>query len=121
MKKWFACLAVAGLLFGAGVSVSHAESWYYVEGGDPSIRAFIDNDSVQKNSSRATLRLKLVDPDGGYSIYNAVFDRGAKYARFTEALSYDPQGNLEEAESYSDMDVAIEEGSNLDSVYHLIW
>ncbi len=28
MKKWFACLAVAGLLFSAGVGVSHAESWY---------------------------------------------------------------------------------------------
>ena len=25
MKKWFACLAVAGLLFSAGVGVSHAE------------------------------------------------------------------------------------------------
>ena len=76
---------------------------------------------MQKNSSRATLRLKLEDPDGGYSIYNAVFDRGAKYARFTEALSYNPQGNIEEAEPYSNMDVATEEGSNLDSVYHLIW
>ena len=42
MKKWFAFLAVAGLLFGADVSVSQAESWYYVEGGDPSIRAFIE-------------------------------------------------------------------------------
>lgn len=42
MKKWFAFLAVAGLLFGAGVSVSQAESWYYVEGGDPSIRTFIE-------------------------------------------------------------------------------
>ena len=28
MKKWFACLAVAGLLFSAGVGMSHAESWY---------------------------------------------------------------------------------------------
>ena len=28
MKKWFACLAVAGLFYSSGVGVSHAESWY---------------------------------------------------------------------------------------------
>ena len=89
MKKWFACLAVAGSLFGSGVSVSQAESWYYVEGGDPNIKAFSDNDLVQKNSSRAIVRLKLVENNGEYSIYTAIFDCGAKYARLTDALSYD--------------------------------
>lgn len=108
-------------MFGSGVSVSQAESWYYVEGGDPNIKAFIDNDSVQKNCSRAIVRLKLVENNREYSIYNAIFDRGAKYARFTDALFYDPQGNLEESEAYDNMNVKIEEGSNLDSVYHLIW
>ncbi len=68
------------------------------------------------------MHLKLVENNGEYSIiYTTIFDRGAKYARFTDALSYDSQGNLEELEAYDDMSVEIEEGSNLDSVYHLIW
>ncbi|MDU1550920.1 MAG: hypothetical protein E6183_02475 [Veillonella sp.] len=67
------------------------------------------------------MRLKLVENIGEYSIYTAIFDRGAKYARLTDALSYNQQGNLEESEAYDDMNVKIEEGSNLDSVYHLIW
>ena len=51
MKKWFACLAVAGLLFSAGVGVSHAESWYALDTDQNGRTGYIDNDSVDKNDA----------------------------------------------------------------------
>jgi len=96
MKKWFACLAVAGLLFSAGVGVSHAESWYALDTDQAGRTGYIDNDSVDKNDARATLRLKIVDPNGDHSIYTMTF-------------------------TLANTKVQIQEGSNLDHVYHLIW
>ena len=78
MKKWFACLAVAGLLFSAGVGVSHAESWYTLDTDQYGRTGYIDNDSVDKNDARATLRLKIVDPNGDHSIYTMTFNRAEK-------------------------------------------
>lgn len=52
MKKWFACLAVAGLLFSAGVGVSHAESWYALDTDQNGRTDYIDNDTVDKNDAR---------------------------------------------------------------------
>ena len=61
MKKWFACLAVAGLLFSAGVGVSHAESWYPLNTDADGRTGYIDNDTVEKDDAQAKLNLKIVD------------------------------------------------------------
>ena len=52
MKKWFACLAVAGLLFSAGVCVSHAESWYPLNTDTDGRTGYIDNDTVVKGDAQ---------------------------------------------------------------------
>ena len=81
MKKWFACLAVAGLLFGAGVGVSHAESWYPLNTDADGRTGYIDNDTVEKDDAQAKLNLKIVDPSGDHSIYTLQFNRAAKTAK----------------------------------------
>ena len=95
MKKWFACLAVAGLLFSAGVGVSHAESWYPLN----------------------------TDTDGrtGHSIYTLQFNRAAKTAKLLEMKAYNPAGYMIGGQTYDNTEIQIQEGSNLDHVYHLIW
>ena len=107
MKKWFACLAVAGLLFSAGVGVSHAESWYALD---------TDQDDAQ-----AKLNLKIVDPSGDHSIYTLQFNRAAKTAKLLEMKAYNPAGYMIGGQTYDNTDIQIQEGSNLDHVYHLIW
>lgn len=52
MKKWFVCLAVAGLLFSAGVGVSHAESWYPLNTDADGRTGYIDNDTVVKGDAQ---------------------------------------------------------------------
>ena len=52
MKKWFACLAVAGLLFSAGVGVSYAESWYPLNTDTDGRTGYIDNDTVVKGDAQ---------------------------------------------------------------------
>ena len=85
MKKWFACLAVAGLLFSAGVGVSHAESWYALETDQTGRTGYIDNDSVNKNDAQATLRLKIVDPTYlRANIY--LYQPASKYFRNIQSL-----------------------------------
>ena len=121
MKKWFACLAVAGLLFSAGVGVSHAESWYALDTDQNGRTGYIDNDSVDKNDARATLRLKIVDPNGDHSIYTLQFNRAAKTAKLLEMKAYNPAGYVIGGQTYDNTDIQIQEGSNLDHVYHLIW
>ena len=121
MKKWFACLAVAGLLFSAGVGVSHAESWYALDTDQAGRTGYIDNDSVDKNDARATLRLKIVDPNGDHSIYTMTFNRAAKTAKLLEMKAYNPAGYMIGGQTYDNTEIQIQEGSNLDHVYHLIW
>ena len=121
MKKWFACLAVAGLLFCTGVGVSHAESWYALDTDQNGRTGYIDNDSVDKNDARATLRLKIVDPNGDHSIYTRTFNRADKTVQLIDVTTYNPQGYMIGSETLVNTKVQIQEGSNLDHVYHLIW
>lgn len=121
MKKWFTCLAVAGLLFSAGVGVSRAESWYALDTDQNGRTGYIDNDSVDKNDARATLRLKIVDPNGDHSIYTMTFNRADKTVQLIDVTSYNPQGYMIGSETLANTKVQIQEGSNLDHVYHLIW
>ena len=121
MKKWFACLAVAGLVFSAGVGVSHAESWYALDTDQAGRTGYIDNDSVDKNDARATLRLKIVDPNGDHSIYTMTFNRADKTVQLIDVTAYNPQGYMIGSETLANTKIQIQEGSNLDHVYHLIW
>ena len=121
MKKWFACLAVAGLLFSASVGVCHAESWYALETDQAGRTGYIDNDSVDKNDAQATLRLKIVDPNGDHSIYTMTFNRTDKTVQLIDVTVYNPQGYMIGSETLTNTKVQIQEGSNLDHVYHLIW
>ena len=52
MKKWFACLAVVGLLFSAGVGVCYAESWYPLITDADGRTGYIDNDTVVKGDAQ---------------------------------------------------------------------
>ena len=81
MKKWFACLAVAGLLFSAGVGVSHAESWYPLNTDADGRTGYIDNDTVEKDDAQAKLNLKIVDPSGDHSIYNVAIQSCCKNSK----------------------------------------
>ena len=110
MKKWFVCLAVAGLLFSAGVGVSHAESWYP-----------LNTDAVEKDDAQAKLNLKIVDPSDDHSIYTFQFNRAAKTAKLLEKKVYNPAGYIIGGQIYDNTDIQIQEESNLDYVYHLIW
>ena len=106
MKKWFACLAVAGLLFSAGVGVSHAESWYALETDQAGRTGYIDNDSVN---------------NGDHSIYTMTFNRADKTVQLIDVTTYNPQGYMIGSETLANTKIQIQEGSNLDHVYHLIW
>ncbi|WP_296002998.1 hypothetical protein [uncultured Veillonella sp.] len=121
MKKWFACLAVAGLLFSAGVGVSYAESWYPLNTDADGRTGYIDNDTVEKDDAQAKLNLKIVDPSGDHSIYTLQFNRAAKTAKLLEMKVYNPAGYMIGGQTYDNTDIQIQEGSNLDHVYHLIW
>ncbi len=114
MKKWFACLAVAGLLFSAGVGVSHNTD---ADGRT----GYIDNDTVEKDDAQAKLYLKIVDPSGDHSIYTVQFNRAAKTAKLLEMKVYNPAGYMIGGQTYDNTEIQIQEGSNLDHVYHLIW
>ena len=121
MKKWFACLAVAGLLFSAGVGMSHAESWYPLNTDADGRTGYIDNDTVEKDDAQAKLNLKIVDPSGDHSIYTLQFNRAAKTAKLLEMKAYNPAGYMIGGQTYDNTEIQIQEGSNLDQVYHLIW
>ena len=121
MKKWFACLAVAGLLFSAGVGVSHAESWYPLNTDTDGRTGYIDNDTVEKDDAQAKLNLKIVDPSGDHSIYTMTFNRADKTVQLIDVTAYNPQGYMIGSETLANTKVQIQEGSNLDRVYHLIW
>lgn len=121
MKKWFACLTVAGLLFSVGVGEFHAESWYALDTDQYGRTGYIDNDSVDKNDVRATLRLKIVDPNVDHSIYTMTFNRVDKTVQLIDVTAYNPQGYMIGSETLANTKVQIQEGSNLNHVYHLIW
>lgn len=121
MKRWFACLTVAGLLFSAGVGVSHGESWYPLEADTQGRIGYIDNDSVEKDDAHATLHFKIVDPSGDHSIYTMTFNRADKTVQLIDVTVYNPQGYMVESEQLNNATIHIQEGSNLDRVYHLIW
>ena len=78
MKKWFACLAVAGLLFSAGVGVSHAESWYALDTDQAGRTGYIDNASVYKTDDAATVLVKINNVEGFTYIYTVRIDRKEK-------------------------------------------
>ena len=118
MKKWFACLVVVGLLFSAGVGVSHAESWYGLNTDTDSRTGYINNDSVEKDDAQAKLNLKIVDPSGNHTLQ---FNRVAKRAKLIEMKVYNSADYMIGGEKYNNNDIQIQQGSNLDHVYHLIW
>ena len=116
MKKWFACLAVAGLLFSAGVGVSHAESWYPLNTDADGRTGYIDNDTVEKDDAQAKLNLKIVDPSGDHSIYTLQFNRAAKTAKLLEMKVYNPAGYMIGGQTYDNTDIQIQEGNNQNSM-----
>ena len=122
MKKWFACLAVAGLLFSAGVGVSHAESWYPLNTDADGRTGYIDNDTVEKDDAQAKLKFKdlLTLVVSTLSIL-LQFNRAAKTAKLLEMKAYNPAGYMIGGQTYDNTEIQIQEGSNLDQVYHLIW
>ena len=74
-----------------------------------------------KNDARATLRLKIVDPNGDHSIYTMTFNRADKTVQLIDVATYNPQGYMIGSETLANTKVQIQDGSNLDHVYHLIW
>lgn len=112
---------VAGLLFSAGVGVSHAESWYPLNTDADSRTGYIDNDTVEKDDVQAKLNLKIVDPSGNHSIYTLQFNCATKTAKLLEMKVYNPAGYIIGGQTYDNTDIQTQEESNLDYVYHLIW
>jgi hypothetical protein len=112
---------VAGLLFSAGVGVSHAESWYPLNTDADSRTGYIDNDTVEKDDAQAKLNLKIVDPSGNHSIYTLQFNCATKTAKLLEMKVYNPAGYIIGGQTYDNTDIQTQEESNLDYVYHLIW
>ena len=80
-----------------------------------------DNDTVEKDDAQAKLNLKIVDPSGDHSIYTLQFNRAAKTAKLLEMKAYNPAGYMIGGQTYDNTEIQIQEGSNLDHVYHLIW
>lgn len=112
---------VAGLLFSAGVGVSHAESWYPINTDADSRTGYIDNDTLEKDDAQAKLNLKIVDPSGNHSIYTLQFNRATKTAKLLEMKVFNPAGYIIGGQTYDNTDIQTQEESNLDYVYHLIW
>ena len=67
------------------------------------------------------MNLKIVDPSGNHSIYTLQFNRATKTAKLLEMKVYNPAGYIIGGQTYDDTDIQIQEESNLDYVYHLIW
>ena len=109
------------MLFIVGVGEFHAESWYALDTDQYGRTGYIDNDSVDKNDVRATLRLKIVDPNVDHSIYTMTFNRVDKTVQLIDVTAYNPQGYMIGSETLANTKVQIQEGSNLNHVYHLIW
>ena len=64
---------------------------------------------------------KIVDPSGDHAIYTVQFNRAIKTANLLEMKAYNSAVYIIGGQTYDNTDIQIQEGSNLDHVYHLIW
>lgn len=101
--------------------MSHAESQYPLNTDADGCTGYIDNDTVEKDDTQAKLNLKIVDPSGNHSIYTLQFNRATKTAKLLQMKVYNPAGYIIGGQTYDSTDIYMQEESNLDYVYHLIW
>lgn len=78
MKKWFAALMAAGVLFLGGLTQASAADWYYIDGDTDDSAWFIDNSSVYKTDSMARILVKANNVEGYTYIYTVEIDRPNK-------------------------------------------
>ena len=121
MKKWFACLAVAGLLFCTGVGVSHAESWYTLETDQAGRTGYIDNDSVKKDDKKAVLDIKAMDYEGYHYIVTEEFNHKKREVKDVKVTLYNPKGEVVKQEQPNKSTRKVEQGTPAYAVYTLIW
>lgn len=96
---------MAGLLFSAGVGVSHAETWYPLNTDADNRTGYIDNDTVEKDNAQTKLNLKIVDPSGNHSIYTLQFNRATKTAKLLEMKVYNPADYIIGGKTYDNTDI----------------
>ena len=75
MKKWFAALAAAGVLFVGGMGAANAADWYYIDADADDSAWFIDNSSVYKTDAMARVQVKANNVEGYSYIYTVEINR----------------------------------------------